>query len=85
MLEFYNVGSPQKTERCEITRYENLIDMADTLGMSDAVDLLEENRREEETALNRLKGIASEFDVVEEESDENVQDDDEATTSSRQS
>ena len=83
LLEFYNVGAAQKTERYEITAYEHLIDMADKLGMSDAVELLEENRREEETALNRLKGIASEFDVVEEESDGNVQDDDEATTSSR--
>jgi hypothetical protein len=35
--------------------------------MSDAAELLEANLQEEETALNRLKGIASEFDVVEED------------------
>ena len=82
LLEFYNVGAAQKTERYEITAYENLVDMAEKLGMSDAAELLEANLREEETALNRLKGIASEFDVVEENSDKTVQDDDKATTSS---
>ena len=34
--------------------------------MADAVDLLEQNLQEEETALNKLKAIASEFDVAEE-------------------
>lgn len=82
LLEFYNVGAAQKTERYEITAYENLIEMADKLGMADAVELLEENLKEEEAALARLKEIASEFDVEEEE-DENVEEDDDATTSSR--
>ena len=82
LLEFYNIGATQKTERYEITAYENLIDMADKLGMADAVELLEQTLQEEEAALNKLKAIASEFDV-EEESDENVHDEDRATTSSR--
>ena len=83
LLEFYNVGAAQKTERYEITAYENLIDMADKLGMSDAVELLEQNLQEEESTLNRLKTIASEFDVMEEDSDDNVEDEKDATTSSR--
>jgi ferritin-like metal-binding protein YciE len=82
LLEFYNVGAAQKAERYEITAYETLIDMADKLGMSDAVELLEQNLQEEEATLNKLKAIASEFDV-EEESDENVGEDEEATTTSR--
>ena len=82
LLEFYNIGAAQKTERYEITAYESLIDMADKLGMSDAVELLEQNLQEEEATLNKLKAIASEFDV-EEESDENVEDDEEVTTTSR--
>jgi ferritin-like metal-binding protein YciE len=65
LLEFYNIGAGQKTERYEITAYENLIDMADKLGMVDAVELLEQNLQEEEAALNKLKTIASEFDVAE--------------------
>ena len=70
LLEFYNVGAAQKVERYEITAYEGLIDMADKLGMGDAVDLLEQNLQEEEMALNKLKSIASEFDVEEEEDEE---------------
>jgi len=83
LLEFYNVGAAQKTERYEITAYENLVDMADKLGMSDAVALLEQNLAEEEGALNRLKALASEFDVMEEDGDENVEDEEKETTSSR--
>jgi ferritin-like metal-binding protein YciE len=67
LLEFYNVGAAQKVERYEITSYENLIDMAEKLDLREAVELLEQNLQEEETTLNKLKAIASEFDVSEEE------------------
>ena len=70
LLEFYNIGAAQKVERYEITAYEGLIDMAEKLGMSDVVELLEQNLQEEEMALNRLKAIASEFDVSEEADEE---------------
>jgi len=78
LLEFYNIGASQKVERYEITAYEGLIDMAEKLGMSDAVELLEQNLQEEEMTLNKLKAIASEFDVAEEDMEE-----EEETTSSR--
>ena len=78
LLEFYNIGAGQKTERYEITAYEGLIDMAEKLGMSDVVELLEQNLQEEEMALNKLKAIASEFDVAEE-----VDEEMEETSSSR--
>jgi ferritin-like metal-binding protein YciE len=79
LLEFYNIGASQKVERYEITAYESLIDMAEKLGMSDAVELLEQTLQEEESTLNKLKAIASEFEVTEdtEEMEE------EETTSSR--
>jgi ferritin-like metal-binding protein YciE len=67
LLEFYNIGASQKVERYEITAYENLIDMAEKLGLSDAVELLEQNLQEEEATLNKLKAIASEFEVAEED------------------
>ena len=70
LLEYYNIGAGQKTERYEITAYESLIDMADKLGMADAVELLEQTLQEEEAALNKLKMIASEFDVTEEAEEE---------------
>jgi ferritin-like metal-binding protein YciE len=80
LLEFYNIGAGQKAERYEITAYESLIDMAEKLGMSDAVELLEQNLQEEEMTLNKLKAIASEFDVAE-EADEEMEE--EEPTSSR--
>ena len=82
LLEFYNIGAAQKVERYEITAYESLVDMAEKLGMSDVVDLLEQNLQEEETALNRLKAIASEFDVAE-DVDEEVDAEEEPAASSR--
>ena len=79
LLEFYNIGAGQKVERYEITAYESLIDMADKLGMTDAVELLEQNLQEEEMTLNKLKAIASEFDVME-ETDEETEEDEKATS-----
>ncbi len=79
LLEFYNIGASQKVERYEITAYENLIDMAEKLDMSDAVELLEQTLQEEEATLNKLKAIASEFEVA----DESEELDEEETTSSR--
>jgi ferritin-like metal-binding protein YciE len=76
LVEFYNIGASQKVERYEITAYENLIDMAEKLGMTDAVELLEQTLQEEESTLNKLKAIASEFEVTDEEMEEE-------TTSSR--
>ena len=81
LLEFYNVGAAMKVERYEITSYENLIDMAEKLGLSDAVELLEQNLQEEETTLNKLKAIASEFDVAEE--GEQEEEEEPVTTRSR--
>src|SRR5215204_2975400 len=79
LLEFYNIGASQKVERYEITAYETLIDMAEKLGMTDAVELLEQNLQEEEMTLNKLKAIASEFDVAE-ETDEDLEEEDETTS-----
>jgi len=73
LLEYYNIGAGQKTERYEITAYESLIDMADKLGMTDAVELLEQTLQEEEAALNKLKMIASEFDVTEDMEEEEAE------------
>jgi ferritin-like metal-binding protein YciE len=83
LLEFFNIGAAQKVERYEITSYENLIDMADKLGMNDAVELLEQNLQEEESALNKLKAIASEFDVADESESDEVDEEEEIATSRR--
>jgi ferritin-like metal-binding protein YciE len=83
LLEFFNIGAAQKVERYEITSYENLIDMADKLDMKDAVELLEQNLQEEEAALNKLKAIASEFDVTDDSESGELDEEEEETATSR--
>jgi ferritin-like metal-binding protein YciE len=83
LLEFFNIGAAQKVERYEITSYENLIDMADKLGMTDVVELLEQNLQEEEAALNKLKALASEFDVTDESESDELEEEEEEIASSR--
>ena len=83
LLDFFNIGAAQKVERYEITSYENLIDMADKLGLTDAVDLLEQNLQEEEAALSKLKAIASEFDVTDESESDELDEEEEEIASSR--
>jgi ferritin-like metal-binding protein YciE len=63
LLDFYNLGAGQKVERYEITTYENLIEIAQKLELSEVVDLLSQNLEEEETALNKLKALASEYEI----------------------
>jgi ferritin-like metal-binding protein YciE len=55
---FYNEAG-RKTERMELTTYEGLLALADELDVDDDVsDLLEQNRREEEAALEELESIS---------------------------
>jgi ferritin-like metal-binding protein YciE len=74
ILDFFNLGAAQKTERYEITAYEALIEMADALGRSAIVTQLEANLQEEEAALQKLKGLAGgvDKDALMAEEDENV-------------
>ncbi|RQH01256.1 ferritin-like domain-containing protein [Natrarchaeobius oligotrophus] len=63
VLDYHNMAAAEKTEHYEIAAYGNLIPLADQLGMSDAADLLEENLREEQDALERLKELTEEFEI----------------------
>jgi ferritin-like metal-binding protein YciE len=63
ILDFYNLGAAQKTERYEITAYESLIEMAGALGHSAIVAQLEANLHEEEAALKTLKALADRVDT----------------------
>jgi len=62
ILAFYNLGAAAKTERYEITAYEGLIDLATSLGLTDAARLLRENLAEEEAALKKVQDLAKSFD-----------------------
>ena len=50
-----NAAAAAATEHHEIAVYDALIALADSLGLGDARGLLEQNRREEEQALDRLR------------------------------
>jgi len=62
ILDFYNLGAAQKTERYEITAYETLIEMAEALSQTTIVAALEANLQEEEAALQKLKALADGVD-----------------------
>jgi ferritin-like metal-binding protein YciE len=59
ILDFYNLGAAQKAERYEITAYETLIELAETLRHPAIVMQLKANLQEEEAALRKLKGFLS--------------------------
>jgi len=60
ILDFYNLGAAQKTERYEITAYENLIDMADALGRSAVVTQLETRERPTSIRIRVVRQLAGE-------------------------
>ena len=62
VLERFNIAAGQKSEHYEIAAYGNLIPVADELGHDEAADLLEQNLREEQDALEELSELGEEFD-----------------------
>ena len=55
LADVLNAAAASATEHNEIAVYDALIALADSLGLGDARGLLEQNRREEEEALDRLR------------------------------
>jgi ferritin-like metal-binding protein YciE len=64
ILDMYNIGAGQKAERYEITAYENLIMMAQQLGLTQAVQLLQQNLQEEQMALKKLQSLAQQGSMM---------------------
>ncbi|WP_312910730.1 DUF892 family protein [Natronosalvus caseinilyticus] len=63
VLDYHNMAAAEKTEHYEIAAYGNLIPLAAQMDMPEAADLLEENLREEQDALEELKTLTEEFDM----------------------
>ncbi|SEW17884.1 Ferritin-like metal-binding protein YciE [Natrinema salifodinae] len=63
VMDYHSMAAAEKTEHYEIAAYGNLIPLADQLGMDEAADLLEENLREEQGALDELKELTEEFEI----------------------
>lgn len=63
VLDYHSMAAAEKTEHYEIAAYGNLIPLADQLGLDEGADLLEENLREEQDALEELKQLTEQFDT----------------------
>lgn len=55
LADVFNAAAAAATERHEIAGYDALIALAEALDLGDARTLLEQNRKEEEEALDRLR------------------------------
>ena len=62
VLNLFNLAAAQKTEHYEIAAYGNITLLASQLGLDEAADLLEENLREEEDALEELSQLTENYD-----------------------
>jgi len=59
----YAITAAQKTERYEITAYENMLQWANEAGMDEQItEALRQNLDEEIETLQKLQGLAEEFD-----------------------
>ncbi|AHG02420.1 hypothetical protein HALLA_21175 (plasmid) [Halostagnicola larsenii XH-48] len=63
VLDYHSMAAAEKTEHYEIAAYGNLLPLADQLGLDDAADMLEENLREEQDALEKLKTLTENYDI----------------------
>ena len=62
VLDRYNIAAGQKTEHYEIAAYGNLASLASEAGYDEAADLLEQNLRDEQDALEELSEAGEQFD-----------------------
>jgi ferritin-like metal-binding protein YciE len=58
LIDMVDTGAAARTEHYEIAAYNGLIEMARSLGESEAVNLLEENLKEEREALHEVESVA---------------------------
>lgn len=65
ILDVFLLSAAAKVERYEITAYESLVRLADQMGLEDAVELLEENLREEEVMLEQIQDLFETGDLIE--------------------
>lgn len=58
ILDIFNVGATKKVERYEISAYESLVQLAQQMGHRKAVQLLNQNLREEQQMLKRAEALS---------------------------
>jgi ferritin-like metal-binding protein YciE len=80
LLDVYAVGAAIKVEHYEISSYQSMIEMARMLGLEEEAAILEENLKEEQTALQKLQAMGQELlaDLPPMESEEGEEEESEA-------
>jgi ferritin-like metal-binding protein YciE len=58
LLAIFNVGAATKVERYEISSYESLVRLAQLMGHRKAVQLLNQNLKEEQQTLKKMEGLS---------------------------
>ena len=58
LIDIFNVGAACKVEHYEIANYTSLINLAQQLGHTKAVKLLNQNLKEEQQTLKKMEGFA---------------------------
>jgi ferritin-like metal-binding protein YciE len=58
LADLFHAGSAMQTEHLELAGYRLLLELASVLGRDEVARMLEENRKEEETALERLQKLS---------------------------
>jgi ferritin-like metal-binding protein YciE len=61
LRDIFNAGAAAKTEHLEVAAYEGLITTAESLGESEIVSLLEENRDDDKSALKKAEKASEEI------------------------
>jgi ferritin-like metal-binding protein YciE len=61
LADFFHAAAAMQTEQLEIAGYRVLLELAGALDRDEVAQLLEENCKDEETALERLRKLSSEL------------------------
>lgn len=77
LMDIFNVGAAAKVESYEIAAYESLINLAQQLGQTKVVRLLNQNLKEEQQTLKKMQGFAKKLKPQQLEMEEEEQDSEE--------
>ncbi len=88
IMDIFNTGAAEKVESYEICAYESLIRLAQQMGHTKAVRLLNQNLKEEQQTLKKMQAFSKKLKPenlgMEEEEDESMEQEDSETSSRKQ-
>jgi ferritin-like metal-binding protein YciE len=88
IMDIFNAGAAEKVESYEICAYESLIRLAQQMGHTKAVRLLNQNLKEEQQTLKKMQAFSKKLKPenlgMEEEEDESMEKDDSGSSSRKQ-